>query len=199
AVAAQRVGTGARRLRAGEAAADGPHLLDAQAVPGVVAAPRIDRADVGHAGVAGGHHRVARGADRVAAAVVLRVGLAVAVVVERIAAHLGAGRGVGDALQAAALAWLRAGAAHAELSGVARGPATRIAFVDHAVAVVVEAVAALAGGRADGHAVEHAAHALLNAGAADPQLPGAARAAAAGVAVVDHAVAIVVDAVADLR
>src|SRR5262249_46292158 len=77
--------------------------------------------------------------------------------------------------------------------------------VDNAVTVVVLAVADL-GGRADGAlAPQHAAHAALAAGLARPDAGQRriesldAAVALAGDAVVDDAVAVVVEAVADLR
>src|SRR6185503_18178658 len=90
-------------------------------------------------------------------------------------------------------------AAAAELAGAAARAAAGVAVVDHAVAVVVDAVAGL---RArlrvlvadDGDALAHG-----RARRADALEPGVAEEAAAGVAVVDRAVAVVVGAVAGLR
>ena len=106
--------------------------------------------------------------------------------------------GVAGLAGRAAAAELAGHAGHAALAVRADAALTEIAVVDGPVAVVVEPVADLGAG-------EHAAHALQRAGdAMERAFFTDADAAPAGAAlvgrhVVDDAVAVVVDAVADLR
>src|SRR5262249_39153106 len=147
--------------------------------------------------------RGARGADageagraRVAAARVVLVDRAVAVVVETVA-HFRGRELLLHAVEHAVLADRGAGRAHAEKTGVARVAAARVAFIDEPVAVVVASVARFGGGL-----LERVAHGMsggASAGAerADTGAAGVARGAEAGDVFVDHAVAVVVDAVAN--
>src|SRR5262249_2476841 len=125
------------------------------------------------------------------------VDLTVAVVVLAVA---GLGRGLHVLVADDAAVLARGGARRADAlqAGVARLAALGVALVDLAVAVVVEPVAQLDAGLlvlvADGRHGQSG----VGAGRADPLLPGFAARGAAGVALVGLAVAVVVEAVADL-
>src|SRR5262249_12578293 len=77
--------------------------------------------------------------------------------------------------------------------------ARRDAVVDRAVAVIVEAIAELGRRRDVAHAIEDAVRASEDAHLAKPDVAAARRARLREVPVVDHAVAVVVEAVARLR
>ena len=153
------------------------------------------RADAGSAGVAGD-----------AAARVAIVDGAVAVVVEAIAELGGEREHLADAAREAAdRAGLNAGAAdahargrgHAVVAGAGDRSAGRI-FVGAAVAVVVEAIAALEARRPQRLADNAAGGADGGSLRADALLTGGAERARLGVSVVYRAVAVVIDAVAEL-
>src|SRR5262249_1682895 len=125
---------------------------------------------------------------------------AVAVVVETVARlRQHAGRHVRHADDATdARAHRDAARAQAEEAGHALQAAAGVALVDVAVAVVVEAVADL-GRRLARHALRRAVHAVHLALLALAERDRHAIGAAAGVALVDEVVAVVVEAVADFR
>ena len=86
----------------------------------------------------------------------------------------------------------------ARKAGATGVAAARVAVVGRAVAVVVEPIAGLGSRLGVGHALQRAADALLGPARTDALLAGAANVAASGVAVVDRAVAVVVQPVASL-
>src|SRR5690606_26475908 len=98
-----------------------------------------------------------------------------------------------------AAALLRAGAADPGLAGGARRPAPGVAVVDLAVAVVVEAVAGLGRGGDGGDALDDSRRARPGPFGTDARHPGVAGTPGLGIAVVGLAVAVVVEAVAQLR
>src|SRR5262249_36967111 len=122
---------------------------------------------------------------------------AVAVVVEAVAG-LDGGLLVLSAAEAAGLAVQGAGRADTGVAGVARPAATRIDRDGRADGVGVEAVGGLAGGLLVLGAGNGARLAVQGAGRADTGVAGAAGRAAPRIAVVDRAVAVVVEAVANL-
>src|SRR5205807_2411665 len=123
---------------------------------------------------------------------------AVAVVVEPVAG-LGGRLLVLVAGDGAARARGGARGAEAEVAGVGRHVAARVPVVDLAVAVVVEAVSGLGRGQLVLVAGDGAVGARRRARGADTEVARVARRVAAGVPVVDHAVAVVVEPVARLR
>src|SRR5258706_393498 len=87
----------------------------------------------------------------------------------------------------------------ARLARVACRAAAWVAFVDGAVAIVVEAIASFRRGLHALLARKCASGTMSHAGRAHARQAGAACRAAAGIALIDAAVAIVVDAIADFR
>ena len=138
------------------------------------------------------------GGTRCATIGVSFVDLAVAVVVETVALFR-AWVDRAHTSQRAVLASLRPCGTNAFFACIASAPATRIVFVDLAIAIVVKTIALFGArcGRSD--TIQLTALALKCTCATNARLTGRTSTTAARVVFVDGAVAVIVDAVADLR
>jgi len=135
-----------------------------------------------------------------AAVIAARVALiddAIAIVVETVA-KLDRGLGQGNTPELSAHAARLANGTSALQTSCARLATLRVALVDVAVAIVVEAVAELADRQIDGLALELAAGAGLGSERALAERPTIARTSSFGVALVDFEITVVVDAIAKL-
>jgi hypothetical protein len=126
------------------------------------------------------------------------VGGAIAIVIEAVAC-LGGRIVVAIASDHAVRTRRRSSRANAALSGAARQSAARVAVVDGAIAIVIEAVARLGGRIVVAIADDCAARARRRSSGANALLASRANQAAAWIAIVGSAVAIVVEAVAGFR
>jgi hypothetical protein len=132
-----------------------------------------------------------------AAAGIVFVDLAIAVVIEAVA-DFGGGGIIADALKGTVDAVSRTRSTDTRLPGVTCRATAGISFIDLAVAVVIEAITDLGGGVVIADALEVGIDALGCACCADPRLTGITASACTCDAIINQAVAIVVDAIADL-